>query len=667
MQDLGTASGPSNSLAQAGIVLSDWHPVGGGEAGFTAPDPSDPEIVYGSECAGYLSRYDHRTRWARNVSIYPFIPIGHAAEDVKYRFQWTAPVLVSPHDPKVVYHAANVLFQTSDAGMHWTPISPDLTRNDKSKQKWSGGPIWGDNGTTEFYCTIFALAESPLQKGLLWAGSDDGLVHVSRDSGKHWSNVTPQALPEWGTVCCIEASSFSLGTAYVVVDAHKLDDMRPYLFKTTDFGQTWTGLAARLPQDVHLYAIREDPKRKGLLYLGTEQGVSFSVDDGAAWQALKLNLPSVAVTDLVVKDTDLVLSTNGRSIWILDDLTPIRQMTPDTAAKDAYLFPPRPAVRYRYQVSLDFGQFPGSKSSHPNPSEGVGISYYLKRKPQEDIALEIFDHHGALVEKLSSKLEPEEPQDPAEYPFEVFQKPVLTTHVGVNRIAWNLTYDGPTLIKGGKPYIDSPQAGPLVLPGTYRLKLTVAGKTYGALLEVKPDPRLATALAARFDAGSGLHATELENQLKLALALRDDISRVSRMVERLRAVRKQLVDRNELVRNVQATVRFVKASEDLLGKLDELEGKLHNAKAETSEDIFAQKGGAKLYAQLHGLYSFLRDSDGAPTQGMKEVYAEHSALLNNLEVDFNRLLSEDLARLNELARRLEVPSALVPKEAARKK
>ncbi len=329
MQDIGTASGPSNSLSKAGILPSDWHPVGGGETGFTASDPIEPNIVYAGEYGGYISRYDHRTRQARNIGVYPFNPSGHEPATLRYRFQWTAPILISPHDHEIVYHAANVLFKTSDAGQHWTPISPDLTRNDRSKQKWSGGPITGDNTGVEVYGTIYALAESAKQKGILWAGSDDGLVHISKDGGQNWTNVTAnlKGLPQWATVRCIEASPFAAGTAYVVVDAHKLDDRRPYLYKTTDYGETWKSLGDRLPSDGYLHVLREDPKRKGLLYLGGERGLFVSWNDGASWVPFKLNLPTVTVTDLIVKHNDLVVGTNGRSIWILDDLTPLRLRT----------------------------------------------------------------------------------------------------------------------------------------------------------------------------------------------------------------------------------------------------------------------------------------------------------------------------------------------------
>ncbi|HKV07847.1 MAG TPA: glycosyl hydrolase, partial [Thermoanaerobaculia bacterium] len=259
LQDIGTAQGPSNSLSGAGIRNTDWHGVGGGEAGWVVSDPSDPNIVYAGEYLGYLSRYDHRTGENRNVSPWPENPSGHGGEKLRYRFQWTAPIAASPHDPKVVYYGGNVVFRTADGGQTWDVISPDLTRNDKSKQQWSGGPITGDNTGVETYCTVFVIAESPLKKGVIWAGSDDGLVHVTEDGGKNWKNVTAAVpgFPEWGTVSLIEPSRFDAGTAYLVVDAHRLDDMRPYLWRTTDLGRTWKRLDGDLPRDVYLHAVRE--------------------------------------------------------------------------------------------------------------------------------------------------------------------------------------------------------------------------------------------------------------------------------------------------------------------------------------------------------------------------------------------------------------------------
>src|SRR5207253_1802761 len=283
----------SNSLAAGGIRINDWYDVGGGETGFAVPDPSDPNVIFAGEYGGILTRYDHRTRQARNVSAWPANPSGITPAKQKYRFQWTAPVVFSPHDPKVLYHAAQVLFRTRDGGQTWDTVSGDLSRNDRNKQQWSGGPITGDNTGVEVYGTIFAVAESPKQKGVLWTGSDDGLVQISQDDGKTWTNVTAAMpnFPDWGTVTCIEPSHFDAGTAYVVAEAHRMDDFKPYLWKTTDFGKTWHTLAAKLPNDIYLHAVREDPKKKGLLFVGTERGVAYSTDDGNSWQPLKLNLP----------------------------------------------------------------------------------------------------------------------------------------------------------------------------------------------------------------------------------------------------------------------------------------------------------------------------------------------------------------------------------------
>jgi photosystem II stability/assembly factor-like uncharacterized protein len=291
LQDFGTVSGPSNSLHSGGIFLSDWHSVGGGEAGHVVADPGDPDTVWAGEYLGYISRFDQRTGQAPHVGIDPDDGSGHGAEDLRYRFQWTAPIVISPHDPKIVYHAANVLFKTEDGGQSWQAISPDLTRNDATKQKWAGGPITGDNTGVEFYNTIFAVAESPVERDLIWAGTDDGLVHLTRDGGASWSDVTPDGIPEWGTVSTIEASRWDVGTAYVVVDAHRLDDETPYLFKTTDFGGSWKSLTNGLDPEIYLHVVREDTRLQGMLYLGTERGVMVSRDDGASWQPLRLNMP----------------------------------------------------------------------------------------------------------------------------------------------------------------------------------------------------------------------------------------------------------------------------------------------------------------------------------------------------------------------------------------
>ncbi|HEV2844609.1 MAG TPA: glycosyl hydrolase, partial [Thermoanaerobaculia bacterium] len=537
------AQGPSNSLVRAGIRNTDWHGVGGGEAGWVASDWSDPNIVYAGEYLGYITRYDHRTKDERHVGAWPENPSGHGGEDMRYRFQWTAPIAISPHDSKVVYHGGNVLFRTSDGGQSWTVISPDLTRNDKSKQKWSGGPITGDNTGVETYCTIFVVAESALKKDLIWAGSDDGLVHVTEDGGKGWRNVTASVpgLPEWGTVSMIEPSRFDAGTAYLVVDAHRLDDMRPYLWKTTDLGRTWKRLDGGLPRDVYLHAVREDPAKRGFLYAGTERGVIFSRDDGATWNALKLNLPTVAVHDLQVKDDSLVLGTHGRSLWIFDDLSVVRNPAP--AAADLHLFPVPDAVRWNYAGG------PGDTFSGQNPPRGARIYYWLKEEPKGDVTLEVLDASNKVIATLSSK--PREATGASEYvkeETEQWTSLALPKGKGVQRAVWGLTWDGAEFIPNAKIDWGFPGFGPVVLPGTYTLRLSADGKTATAPLTVRPDPRLSVSGA------------DYAAQLRFALETRDAFTRLTRGVVRLQTVRRQLAQRNELLANDERAKPLVESS-----------------------------------------------------------------------------------------------------------
>ena len=649
MQDLGTACGPSNSLASEGISLCDWYSVGGGEAGYTAHDPSDPNIVYAGEYGGYISRYDHRTRQATNVGILPDVVSGHGAADQRYRFQWTAPILISPHDPKTIYHGGNILFKTTDGGMSWVAVSPDLTRDDKSKQQWSGGPITGDNSGAEYYCTIFAIAESPLQKGLIWAGTDDGLVHLTRDGGKTWTNVTANipGLPEWGTVSIIEASPFDAASAYVVVDAHRLDNMKPYAWKTTDFGVTWKSLAAGLPQDVYLHSLREDPRRRGMLYAGSEHGVFFSVDDGTIWRPLKLNLPDVAVHDLLVKGDDLVLATHGRSMWILDDLTPVRTMSRQIEAEDLHFFEPLAAVRYRYSYST---RSPGSFS---NPPPGATLNYFLKEKAKGEIKIEVLDASGVVIRTLSSTPQEKESSE-FEYEDGEESKDVLGTGLGINRAFWDLMYAGPTRIKNAKLDAGSPKQGPMALPGAYTLRLIADGKVRTVRLTVEPDPRVTVVPA------------DLESQFKLSLAIRDAVSSLAEVVNRIRSIRQQLDSLSELLKNNPQAARLIDSSKELTKKLDDLEAKLHNPKAEISYDIMAQPGGAMLYSKLASLLSTVQSSDSRPTQGMTEMYGEYRRQLDALTKNFQVLASGPVAEINQMARELKLPYILVQELPAKR-
>jgi photosystem II stability/assembly factor-like uncharacterized protein len=658
MQDIGTASGPSNSLMGPGITPGDWTVVGGGEAGHIQADPGDANIVWAGEYGGYISRYDHRTGQALSVGIYTYNASGKGAEELRHRFQWTAPILISQHDPKVIYHGAEVLFRTNDGGQTWKAISPDLTRNDKSKQKFSGGPIAGDNTGVEVYCTIFALAESPRLKGLIWAGSDDGKVHVTRDSGKTWTDVTPniKGMPEWGTVSCIEASRWDTDTAYVVVQCHKLDDTKPYLFRTRDGGKTWESLTAGLPADSYLHALREDTVRKGLLFLGHERGVAFSRDDGKTWEQLKLNLPTMSVADLIVKGNDLVLGTMGRSIWILDDLTPLRELSKEVAVKDAFLFPAQSVVRWRIGGRAD-GAFQTQTAS--NPPAGAVLHYSLKQKPKDDLKLEILDPAGQVIASFSSKEEPkDEDPDVGAYSADEDKKPVLSREPGLHRFVWDLRHQAATVIPKARLDGGSGKEGPLALPGRYTVRFTADGQVMRVPLEVQPDPRL---FEGNPPPKRELIEAGLADQVRLALKLRDSITRLSKTVEQLRSVRQQIAARNKLLEDDAKAAPLVKEGKSVIEKLDALEDKLHNPKAKVNYDILAMKGGAKLYSQLVWLQWQIHDADGAPPQGLRELVAAEFAELEQLDKEWQALVGGDLARLNEQARKLDYPTILLPR------
>ena len=650
MQDLGSACGPSNSLNGMGIRLADWYNVGGGETGYTVHDPTDPNIVYAGEYAGIITRYDHRTRTARNVSAYPDNPSGHGAEEMKYRFRWPAPIAMSPHDAKTVYHGGNVLFKTTSGGQAWTPISGDLTRNDKAKQKFTGGPITGDNTTAEYYCTISAVVESPKQKDLIWVGSDDGLVHLTKDGGKTWTNVTANlpGLPEFGTIKMIEASRWDAGTAYVVVDAHLLDNTKPYLYKTTDFGKTWRSLSDSLPQDVYLHVVREDTVKQDLLFVGTERGVAFSSDGGQSWVQLKLNLPTVAVHDLVVKDNDLILGTCGRSIWAFDDLSPIRLWTPKVADTGLQVLPIQPAVRWNYH---------GPVTGHPqpvgeNPPRGVVLHYYLKAKPKKDFKLEILDAQGNVLQTYTQKEEDllhGDHDTPPEKDEEALRRAVLITKPGLHRFAWDLSLAGATRIKKGQVDLGNPAQGMVALPGTYTVRLTADDQTATEKVELRPDPRVQ------------IPPQEWAEQQKFAMQVRSDLTKLAETVEQLRSVRGQIGARNGLLEGEDKAKDFIAKSKELVKKLDALEERMHNPKAKISYDIFALKGGTKLYSRLAFLYVTAIDGDGAPTQGVKEVYAEHAQELKACLELWEKFLKDDLAPQNAQAKQNDWPVILVPK------
>jgi photosystem II stability/assembly factor-like uncharacterized protein len=582
------------------------------------------------------------------ISAYPTNPSGHGAVELRHRFQWTAPIVTSRHDPTVLYHGAERLFRSTDRGTTWTAVSPDLTRDDESKQQWAGGPITGDNTGVEIYDTIFSVAESPLEAGALWVGTDDGLVHLSRDRGATWTNVTPKGLPEWATVEAIEPSPFAAGTAYVVVDAHRLDDDRPYLWRTRDWGRTWESLAAGLPQDVHLFVVREDPEREGLLFLGHERGVSMSRDGGRGWEPLRLNLPPVAVVDLEVRHGDLVLATRGRSFWILDDLTPLRRFRDALRAEPVQLLDARPARRWRR--GGDWGAT--LEGAGENPPYGAIVHYWLAEKPKGEVVLEVLDADGRVLRRLSSTPEPvrfaeDDPDEPAPAP-----KAALAAEAGLHRAVWDLRLEGARRLENARIDLGDPHFGPLALPGVYTLRLTVDGRSATAKAEVLPDPR------------SRASSADLAANQAFMLELRETISRAVDRIEEIRWIRPQVVDLLGLLKDEPDLAELLAAGRAALSELDAIERQIHNPDAEIVYDILARRGGARLHSILTLVYAWgIGESDHPPTRGMREVVAEESAKLAAAEARLARVRAVELSRLEELAKARGLPLILPPKPA----
>ena len=654
------------SAARGGIGRASWYPVGGGESGYIAPDPRDPEIVYAGSYGGEITRYNHRSGEEMNITPWPVNPIGAAAADQKYRFQWTEPIVFSPHDPHVLYFAAQVLFKTSDEGMHWEIISPDLTRNDKSKQQAAGGPITKDNTGVEVFDTIFSVVESPVQKDLIWAGSDDGLVHITTDGGKNWSNVTPKTMPEWGTVSMIEASSYDAGTAYVAVERHRLDDFSPYIFKTADFGKTWTSIYNGIPAGDYAHAVRIDRKRKGLLYAGTEKGVFVSFDDGANWQSLQTNLPVVPVWDIYVHNDDLVAATHGRSFWILDDLSSLQQYNPDFAKDDVHLYSPQTAVRAEFGGGFSGG---GGEIGQ-NPPSGAVIYYSLKtgiKKPEgkkdgeaqadggaagakaAPITMEILDSKGQVIRKYPPKPQPSDETPGEEGGFGRPQVRALSSEAGLNRFVWDLQYEESSRVPHS-PLWGGNTDGPVALPGNYQVKLTVQGKSYTAPLEIKPDPRVKAAQA------------DLEKQFDLRLKIRDRVTQAHDTINEIRDIRAQINALNKRLEGQPQAKAVAEAGKQLDKKMTEVEEVLVQTKAKSNQDVLNYP--IRLNNHLVALGRVVESADGAPTQASYDVFNMLSRQLDEQLAKWREILNTDVPVYDAAVKNQNVPAVILAKPSA---
>ncbi|MGB7174334.1 MAG: hypothetical protein WBD23_12375 [Candidatus Acidiferrales bacterium] len=624
------------------IGRQDWYPVGGGESGYIVSDP-DGGTVYAGGNYGIITRWTRETDQEHLITPAPVIMDGSAAADQKYRFQWTAPIVVSPFDEHTLYIGAQVLFKTTDGGQSWAIISPDLTRNDKSKQQLPGGPITKDSTSVEFYDTIFTVAESPVEKGLIWTGSDDGLVHITRDGGKNWEDVTPKQMPEWSKISLIEASPFDAGTAYIAVDRHMLDDLNPYIYKTSDFGKTWSEIINGIPNGSFVHAVREDTKRKGLLFAGTETRVMVSFDDGEHWQSLQLNLPTVPVHDLIIKNDDLAIATHGRAFWILDDITPLRELRPDSLDQSVHLFEPAPA----YHTHSGGGFFRARGSVGSNPPGGVIIDYALKSPSKGDVTLEIVDSSGHTVRKYSSNKQTQ--AAPSEFPRGRTAES-LPNKAGLNRIVWNMRYESPREVPGAV-YDNGPPEGVLALPGKYQVKLTVDGQSYTAPIQITPDPRVKTSMAdmqKQFNLATQVRNLE-EGDHDTVLAIRDLRSQLQALEKRLG----QSTEEKDVVAEAQVIEK----------KMSAIEEQLIEPKAIANEDQLNY--GNMLSSQLAYLENSVDASDEPPTQPEYEQYATYQEQVGKLVSDWKAILNKDVLELNNLMRRSKTPPIGVTAESAR--
>ncbi|HMT08717.1 MAG TPA: hypothetical protein PKA82_11990 [Pyrinomonadaceae bacterium] len=608
------------------ITEQDWHDVGGGESGWIAPHPDNSDIVFAGSYGGFLTRYDHKTKQQRNINVYPDNPMGAGAEAMKYRFQWNFPILFSPHktDGKwPLYAGGNILFRSVDEGQSWQAISPDLTRNDKSKQGSSGGPISQDNTSVEYYSTIFTVAESPVTAGVIWAGSDDGLVHVTRDGGKNWTNVTPTGIPEAIQINSIEASPHDAGTAYFAGTAYKTDDYKPYIYKTNDYGKTWKKVVLGIADDAFTRVVREDPNRRGFLYAGTETGMYMSANEGETWQSLRLNLPIVPITDLAVhkRDKDLIVATQGRSFYVLDNLPLLYQMA-DASRVDAFLFKPEDAYR---QAGGGGFQVPATATVGANPPNGVVTHYWLKAKPKE-VTLEYIDGNGKVIRKFTGK-PPAEGQSAPQGPGGELN---LATDIGLNRFVWNYRLPNaaglPGLIMWGGSL-----AGPRVVPGNYQVRLSVDGKAVATeTFAIKADPRIATTqdgFQKQFDFLTNTTAkiTATHNAI---LEIRDLRKQIEDISSRLKADQKELKD---------------KAAETAK-KLTAVEEELMQTKIRSSQD--ALNFPIKLNNKLAALASLVDGSDDAPTSQAYDVYNDLTGKIDAQLATLARIKSDDIAAFN---------------------
>jgi photosystem II stability/assembly factor-like uncharacterized protein len=628
------------SAAPGGITERDWYQVGGCESAVPAFDPASPRFVYAGCYMGIISEFDMETKTARDVMAYPQMPAAIPPRDMKYRFNWSAPIVVSKFNPQVVYHGGNMLLRSDNRGRTWREVSPDLTRNDKSKQAPGGAPITNEGAGGEIYGTIYYVAESPHDAATLWVGTDDGLVQVTRDSGQSWTNVTPPGVGE-ALVNAIEVSSHDRATAYVTLSRYKFNDFTPHVFKTADYGRTWTRIVDGIAAEAWARVVREDPVRSDLLYLGTETGFYVSFDGGRRWTSFQLNLPVTPITDLKVHKGDLLASTAGRSFWILDDLSPLQQWQEPLAKADAHLFKPRPAYRTN---AFAGGFFGGSPRAGRNPPAGAVIDYWLA-SASDEITVEIADRTGKVVRTISSRA-PEAAAQPAPAgPFGGGAPRLAPAKAGLNRLVWDLRHDQVTAVPG--LFVFGTLQGHRVLPGDYQVRLKVRGKTLTESLQVKMDPRVNTALA------------ELQAQDDLVTRVEAELTDIHKSVVRLRSVRAQVDDLMKRSKDVPGGDALQKSGQAIVDKLNAVEDALVQKRVVDGQTVI------NFPMRLNQFYIYLRsaidESDVGPTDGQRARFADLQKDWQKQRGALGAVLDDELGAFNRLVRERNVPAVIVPR------
>ncbi|MEM1189602.1 MAG: glycosyl hydrolase [Pseudomonadota bacterium] len=625
-QDNSALSVPSRTTT-GGISIQDWYSVAGGESAHVAIDPRNPNITYGGSYGGTLERRDRSSGQTRDIMLFPELSAGQAAMNLKYRVQWNAPIRISPHDPDTIYFASQHLHRTTNEGQTWEIISPDLTHNDPAVLGFSGGPISRDNTGVEVFGTVFAFEESVHAPGLIWAGTDDGRVHITRDGGESWSDITPDGIGQWGTVNMIDLSHHDAGRAFIAVHRYRLDDFTPYIYRTDDFGKSWELLTDGengIPGNHFVRVVREDPDRRGLLYAGTEFGMYLSFDDGVHWQPFQINLPVSPITDLVVHEKDLVVATQGRAFWILDDLSPLHQLDEQVTRSENFLFKPRDAYRLQggparrsgntntFRDRLNGGGVDWDQVGDDGPV-GAVINYKLGDTSSGPVRLEVVGRDGTVIQTFSSDAEQESLRIPAE--------------PGMNQFVWDLRYPDADIIED--TLFRGTSRGPKAVPGSYEIRLVSAGKTQSQPFEVQKDPRVSSSVA------------DLEDQFQLLMEIRDALTETYAGIGTIRDLKAEV---SESIQDSDDDLS--EAGKGLMEQLTEVEQRLIEPRIQYREDAW------NFPSQLNHFLAYLAQKVGtgdyAPTDAAEARYAELRSMLDDQMARLSEVMEYELSEFNDM-------------------